>query len=140
MNGLHTCLPESLNYRGLNWVHSFVPSRWFPYHLALKAVSHCGESRQNVHPKDRGGGEEPDCPDPAHGSADGHVLLIIFSIFTFSTLLSGHYDYLFFRLPLCINYMGDSYIYYIDIHLLYRYILWDCEVPPEKFMFGPALE
>lgn len=44
--------------------------------LLLETSSHCGNGGWSVHSKDRGGHEEPDGPDPAHGSTSSPVLLM----------------------------------------------------------------
>ena len=58
-----TCQNFESLYRGLN---SHSQSRWSQWHIALLSPcswngSHCGNSGQNVHPKDRGGWGASDC-------------------------------------------------------------------------------
>ena len=60
---LHLCIKVYM-YRVLEWVQSYIPSRWSPQHLPLSRLhpwnSFSGrKDRQSVHSEDQGRGEEP---------------------------------------------------------------------------------
>lgn len=72
--GVYLCIsqPESVKslYRALNDVQSCITSRWIQQYIAFFRLhlwngSHCGNSGQNVHPKDRGGCGVSEWADPA---------------------------------------------------------------------------